>query len=130
MNSKRKKKRGLERSKSTLNKKFRLSQRKKKEKIRQSKSLTPPHSPSSRKSNRMRHLNRVKSGIVHSRDKNKMYHYHDEKNSTDWQIGHAPGLLLETLIDPQYVNIEPSADSFQTVREHMSVTNIVCITHP
>ena len=42
-----------------------------------------------------------------------MYHYHDEKNSTNWEIGHAPGLLLETLIDPQYVDIEPSARSFK-----------------
>ena len=117
----RRRKRGLSRTKSTLNKKFKLSQRKKKEKIRKSKSFpssptSPPHSPSSKKSNRKRHLQRIKSGVAHSRDKKKLYRYHrEEQNSRDWEIGHAPGLLLETLIDPKYSDVEPTAQTFKAV---------------
>ena len=125
-------KRGLSRTKSFLNKKFRDQRKKKKmvTKIRKSSSAPTTttklsHSPGT-KSNRKRHLNRIKSGVL--RGHKQKYHYHDDHLSNNWRVGQAPGLILEILIDSEHIDLEPTAQTFHSIlKAHQDSAYFFCI---
>ncbi len=103
-------KRSLSRQKSIRD--FRAKNRKKNknENIRKSNSSPGGNSTSTFLKNRKRHLNRIKSGLSSFSPRSSTPH-HKPPDRSKWEIGQAPGLIKEIMIDLECHDLDSTAEA-------------------